>query len=223
MNTTIKTHKRHPIFGLLMFLFHNAKYQVLTVYIFALAIGAVTMMAGMEGWIISAVFAFTMMPLMYVFMNLVSKDGKLERYQIAMPITRGEWVAFQFMAIIILAIVGKILLLIYLIAINHIRPDIFQISTGSLLLTQIHDFGNTYVFAALTFILACTKFGKQHDGIILFASMMVAAVLSALLSNLAHNAGFASYIISITVFTASVLLFVVAYFITRAVERKADF
>jgi len=216
---------KNPIKGLLIFTFFSVSKSLSTNLVICLLLAGGFLISGQVALYGMFTFIATLGICMSVIMGLASKEGKWERFQLTMPVSRSGLLLMQYMSVLLVAILGAFMLAIVIaIGTFMLTHDVmFNDGLVRALMDASYLPGMPLLMTGVCFPLASTKFGKDRGGSILTISMLVSAGIMVLVPQAGYRLGLPIDIISALVLAVSVAVFVVSYFITKAMYAKSDF
>ncbi|MCL2854164.1 MAG: ABC-2 transporter permease [Defluviitaleaceae bacterium] len=215
--------KTAPIRGLLYFQFQASRGNALPAAFIAIAAAVVSVITGnLFIFNMSLLIAMASLPLLLVT-TMASKNGLWERYQLSMPIKRGDLLAAQYITIAICALFGWVLATIVFAANVVLHPEAFGDNLFAALTSSAHAFSTPLWFAGLCFPLASSKIGKGRDELISSMCLLFAVGINVIVPMLSERLDFAPYILPLSAFGISAVVFIISYFITRNLYHKMDF
>ena len=151
--------------------------------------------------------------------GMAANEGRWERFQITLPIKRNDLLKVQFLSVLAAAFFGAVILTVGIGISSAIHDAWFNYGFASAIASSLHSYGMALLSIGMLFILGMIV-GNMVAWII---SGLVPALIQALVPVIADNLGISIYVLSASVLAVSVVVFVAAYFITKAAYRKCDF
>ena len=218
----MKTKK--PMRGLLIFYFHAAFGNTFLSLLAIFAAMVVFLFTGNAFFFnIAALVGLLSLPLL-VMSSMGAQEGRWERFQLTMPITRGALLGMQYLCLV-LSLVIPIALLLATIALSIPlgQGEIFDNSFMEGVTETLPVFAMPFLIAGLLFPMVTTRFGKDKEtGLVTFAQFgAIGIVLTA--PWVSERLGIAFHMMGVGVLLVSIAIFICSYFISRVTYRKFDF
>jgi len=212
-----------PMIGLLFFTFHATSRNLSVAYLLSLVVGAIFLVTGNPVLFLLFTFIVMLNVPMSIIMQMGSKDGKWERFQLTMPIRRGGLLGAQYLSILV-AVVFSALLLLAVIGISVvIHEDMFKYGFTGALIEAAYSFGMPLLMTGLVFPLASSKIGQGREASVLSVCMLATMGISVFVPQASNWLGLSTNIITLALGAISVIVFIVSYFITRVLYAKIVF
>jgi len=212
-----------PMKGLLAFSFHSASKSISTNLLISLVLAGGFLIV--ENAVLLAILVLILMlnlP-MAIIMTLASKDGKWERYQLTMPIKRSDLLLMQYLSVLFATIVAAALLITVMGISTVLHDELFDYGFITIIINTAHSFGLPLLMTGVLFPLASSKIGAGREQSLLTVCMIAAMGVNVLVPNLGNMLGMSAEIFPVLIFAISVIIFIVSYYITRAMYAKMNF
>ena len=211
--------KNHPMRGLLVFAFHAASGNASFALLGSIALAAAYLVTGnfifFSFFLLIAALTFPVL----VVASLGSKDGKWERFQLTMPISRNGLLGIQYLSVLVSLIIPVVLVVVMVgLRVFLGRGDFV---TG--LLDALLPLAMPFLMSSLVFPIACTKIGQGKESGVLTTCQFIAIGILLGAPWVSERIGVSLHMMGALFLAASVLLFIISYFITRMFYAKMDF
>lgn len=221
---TEKMQSNKAIRGLLIYLFSSTTGSLLMVQFLTLVMAAALMYTGSQ-------LVYTMFsgigivgPPYVILMGMGGgKYGKWERFQLSMPLKRSDLVASQYIGILIAAITGLPIVLLFTALAHSMHETLFMGSLTTSLVGVTALLGIPLVMVGLLFPLSCTRWGEDKQEGLAFASFLIAFAVPLLVSIAGNRFGMTEDVSALLSFGLGITVFLVSYMITKRVYSQIDF
>jgi len=213
---------KHPMRGLLTFSFHaslgNASLALLSSIVLLIVFLAT---GGVFFFNMLVIVSLLMVP-MLVISSMGDKDGKWERFQLTMPIKRGDLLGMQYLSVVVSLLI-PIALVIGAIGIGPLLHEAPFDSAVSGILATLPALGMPFLMSGLFFPLATTKIGKGKETGLLTTCQFIAIAVILLAPWASERLSISFYMVGALIAAVSALVFLISYFIARVTYAKLDF
>jgi len=209
----------NPIRGLLTLTWFKTKGKIFGALVYILILGILYL--GSEIEMIQMMFFMACMiylPLQ-VLAGMSENEGKWERFQVSLPIKRSYLLNAQYLSVVFMAIVGGIILTIGIGISTAMHEQWFNYGFASAILSSSHIYGAAFLAIGLCFTLSLVVGGFAAWII----GMLVPTLVQVLVPIIAERVGISVYVLSVSVFAGSVVIFIASYYIMKTMYDKADF
>jgi len=215
---------KNPMRGLLIFYFHAAFGNISLSLLGILAAMIVFLFTGNAFFFnISAIVGLLSLPLL-IMSSMGAQEGRWERFQLTMPITRGALLGMQYLCLVLSLIIPVVLVLATIaLSIPLGQGEIFEDSLMTGITAVLPTFSMPFLLAGFLFPMVTTRFGKDKEtGLVTFAQFgAIGIVLVA--PWVSEWLGVSFYMMGLGILAVSILIFIFSYFISRVTYRKFDF
>jgi len=216
--------QNHPMRGLLIFSLHAAGGNASFTLLASLALVVIYLITGNLFFSnMLAIIALVTVP-MLVMWSLGSKDGQWERFQLTMPISRGGLLGVQYLSVLVSLIIPIVLVIATTglgIVLGHGEAHDHDFVTG--LLNALLVLAMPFLMCGLCFPIASSKIGKGREASVLTICQFVVIGILLIAPWASERLGVSLHMLGALFLAASVLLFIISYFITRKLYAKMDF
>jgi len=214
---------KNPIKGLLVYSFYASGSAVIINLLVSLGVSIAFLVSGV-GWVFQIlVFLVAINLPMSTMIGMASKNGKWERYQLTMPITRGQLLGMQYITILITVAIATVILVSVIGGAVLLHEDLFYGSFINSLLGTAHSFGLPLLITSMVFPLANSKIGRDREATVLTICMAISIAINAALPQVGYRLGLAVEIIPSAFLITSAALFVLSFFVAKKQYSKLDF
>jgi len=214
---------RSPIKGLLVYSYYASGPVVGANFLVCLIVAISFLFAGVNwGFQILVFMAGINLP-MSAMIGMASKEGKWERYQLTMPIKRGQLIAMQYLTMLIVTALAVVLLATFVGASSILHDDMFYGSLIDTFLGTAHTFSLPLLMAGLVFPLASSKIGKDRETMVMLVCMTAAMAIHVAVPMIGYRIGLSVDIIPTAFLAITAAYFIVSYFISKSLYNKLDF
>ena len=214
---------KNPMRGLLTFAYYNLSGSANISILISLLLAIVYIVTGTDMlFVILAMVATVSLP-MTAIMGMAAKDGKWEKFQLTLPVTRDDVLRVQYITIVYLSVVAAAIIMVAVVGGVVTQHEMFASGVGRAALDTLYTFGTPLMMTGLSFPLASSNFGKDRQGAMLNISIMVSVFIVMMVPNVAGWLDVSMSVVSAAYFGVAVVVFVGSYFVTRGMYARSDF
>jgi len=215
----------NPLKGLLKFLFYSASGNFLVIFPICILLSAIFLITGNSFFFMMLVITAMLTLPMMIITNMAAKDGKWERYQLTMPITRTHLLKMQYYGVLLISLIAALLVIATIGISIALTPNqyLFEYGFARAIIDSLFSLGMPLLMTGLTFPLATSKIGEERESSMLTISMFFTLGINILLPHIGNWVGLSTDMISVVAFAVSVLIFIISFFITRVLYNIKDF
>ena len=232
MKTTVKTNK--PLAGLLLYFWYSAGGNLIILFGQVIAWGIAFLAFGDSSFGSVLFILFGINAVMGVSIMIVTNMGNREidweRFQLSMPVKRRNMASSQYLSVGLAPLIGVPVFVLFaaLSLVLHDGGYIFwqaaEYSAWLLIFISIAPYlAMPYIMAGLVFpVYMLPVADKLHEGLfpaVLMASIIIPQVMIRVAIRLGWHIVWATSVM----LAASLVIFVVSYFVTRKLYAKSDF
>jgi len=151
------------------------------------------------------------------------KDGKWERFQLTMPITRSDLLRMQYLGMTIAVIISVALVVVTIGAGVFLQGEIFEDSFMTGIFMTLPSIALPFLMSGISLPLASSKIGRGREGGVLTLCQFAAIGIMLTTPWLVERFGVSLNVFGVLLVAASVLIFIISYFITRVMYARMDF